>query len=121
MANSGASPTSRNPQTSSNRSSPRSRRSDKVKIAELILKLKSGPLDRLFDEPEVETIDYLTEHGFSETVIEKFFRPFFGGVFHDRELRKSSRMFRFRRMFAEGDASIPARGMGQIPRNSRRD
>lgn len=96
--------------------SPVATLSDKVKIAELILKLKSGPLDRLFDEPEVETIDYLTEHGFSERVIEKFFRPFFGGVFHDRELRKSSRMFRFvLRMFAEGDASIPARGMGQIP------
>lgn len=96
--------------------SPVATLSDKVKIAELILKLKSGPLERLFDEPEVETIDYLTEHGFSQKVIERFFRPFFGGVFHDRDLRKSSRMFRFvMRMFAEGDASIPARGMGQIP------
>ncbi|MBX3352558.1 MAG: FAD-dependent oxidoreductase [Phycisphaeraceae bacterium] len=96
--------------------SPVATLSDKVRIAELILKLKSGPLDRLFDEPEVETIDYLKEHGFSEKVIERFFRPFFGGVFHDRDLRKSSRMFRFvMRMFAEGDASIPAKGMGQIP------
>jgi phytoene dehydrogenase-like protein len=88
---------------------------DKVKIAELILKLKSGPLERVFDEPEVETIDYLREHHFSDKVIERFFRPFFGGVFHDRDLRKSSRMFRFvMRMFAEGDAAIPAKGMGQI-------
>jgi phytoene dehydrogenase-like protein len=95
--------------------SPVATLSDKVKIAELILKLKSGPLERVFDEPEVETIDYLREHHFSDKVIERFFRPFFGGVFHDRDLRKSSRMFRFvMRMFAEGDAAIPAKGMGQI-------
>jgi phytoene dehydrogenase-like protein len=88
---------------------------DKVKIAELILKLKSGPVDRVFDEPEIETIDFLREHGFSEKVVERFFRPFFGGVFHDRDLRKSSRMFRFvLRMFATGDAALPAKGMGQI-------
>lgn len=95
--------------------SPVATLTDKVKIAELILKLKSGPLERVFDDPEVETIDYLRAHNFSDKVIERFFRPFFGGVFHDRDLRKSSRMFRFvMRMFAEGDAAIPAKGMGEI-------
>lgn len=88
---------------------------DKVKIAELIHKVKSGPPERVFDEPETETIDALRAHGFSDKAIERFFRPFFGGVFHDRDLRKSSRMFRFvLRMFAEGDAAVPARGMGRI-------
>ncbi len=88
---------------------------DKIKLAELILALKSGPVDRIFNEPEIETGEFLREHGFSDKVVERFFRPFFGGVFHDRDLRKSSRMFRFvLRMFATGDAALPARGMGQI-------
>ncbi len=88
---------------------------DKIKIAELILALKSGPVERVFSEPEVETGDFLRDHGFSEKVVERFFRPFFGGVFHDRDLRKSSRMLRFvLRMFAAGDAALPAKGMGQI-------
>lgn len=89
---------------------------DKVKLAELILKLKAGPVERVFDEPEVETIHLLRDLDFSEKVIERFFQPFFGGVFHDRNLHKSSRMFRFvLRMFAEGDAAVPAKGMQQIP------
>ena len=49
-------------------------------------------------------------------MIDHFFRPFFGGVFLDPELTTSSRMLQFVfRMFAEGDAVLPAEGMGAIP------
>jgi phytoene dehydrogenase-like protein len=51
-------------------------------------------------------------------MIERFFRPFYSGVFLERDLATSSRMFEFTlRMFAEGDAVIPTGGMSAIPRH----
>jgi phytoene dehydrogenase-like protein len=49
-------------------------------------------------------------------MIDRFFRPFFGGVFFDRSLEASSRMFEFLfKMFAEGRTVLPAGGIDQIP------
>jgi phytoene dehydrogenase-like protein len=54
--------------------------------------------------------------GFSAPLRESFLRPFFGGVFLDRRLRPASAALDFLfRMFAEGDAGLPAEGMGAIP------
>jgi predicted NAD/FAD-dependent oxidoreductase len=48
-------------------------------------------------------------------MIERFFRPFLGGVFLDAELKTSSRMAEFIfRMFASGNISLPPEGMGAI-------
>ena len=58
----------------------------------------------------------LTEQGFSQTAIENFFGPFFGGVFLQPKLTTSSRFFHYVfRMFADGSAAVPKQGMGQIP------
>lgn len=66
---------------------------------------------------EGSTLDYLREAGLSEKIIGSFFRPFFGGVFLSRSLYTSSRNFRFiLRMLATGRTVVPARGMGEIPR-----
>jgi len=63
------------------------------------------------------TLEWLRENGFSERYIGSFFRPFYGGVFLDRTLSTSSRVFRFTlRMLATGRTVVPARGMGEIPR-----
>ena len=49
-------------------------------------------------------------------MIDRFFRPFFGGVSLDRELATSSRFFRFvMRTFADGPGAVPAKGMRSIP------
>jgi predicted NAD/FAD-dependent oxidoreductase len=54
-------------------------------------------------------------------VIDRFFRPFFGGVFLDRDLGTSSRFFEFVfGMFARGRAALPAEGMQAIPRQIAR-
>ncbi|MEM1165486.1 MAG: NAD(P)/FAD-dependent oxidoreductase [Planctomycetota bacterium] len=64
------------------------------------------------DEP---TIDFLRRAGLSERLIDTVLRPFFGGVFFDRELTTSARMMAFcYRMFATGRATLPARGMGAL-------
>lgn len=53
--------------------------------------------------------------GLSRATIDGFFRSFFGGVFFDRSLATdASRLDFLLRMFAEGFACVPARGMGAI-------
>ncbi|WP_376794841.1 NAD(P)/FAD-dependent oxidoreductase [Thermogemmatispora sp.] len=59
---------------------------------------------------------YLRHWGFSGAgFIANFARPFFGGIFLDRDLQTSARMFRFVwRMLASGDIVLPEQGMGAI-------
>ncbi|WP_069802276.1 NAD(P)/FAD-dependent oxidoreductase [Thermogemmatispora onikobensis] len=59
---------------------------------------------------------YLRHWGFSrEGFIAHFARPFFGGIFLDRELQTSARMLRFVwRMLASGDIVLPEEGMEAI-------
>lgn len=89
---------------------------DKLRIAQLRSKLRrDGSLDAIARE-EVTTIDALRRFGFSEVILDRFFRPFLGGVFLERELTTSSRMFEYVfRLFGEGDVSLPAGGMQAIP------
>ncbi|MCP9200840.1 FAD-dependent oxidoreductase [Gramella sp. GC03-9] len=92
--------------------------SDMWKILRLSLELKRTSLNEIFEEKEVSTLEYLQHKGFSEKVISKFFKPFFSGIFLESELRTSSRMFRFVfKMFAEGRAVIPRKGIGEITRS----
>ncbi|MFN0137892.1 MAG: NAD(P)/FAD-dependent oxidoreductase [Phycisphaerae bacterium] len=68
------------------------------------------------DDPRVTTLEYLQNFGLSERVIDRFFRPFFGGVFLERALQTPSPFFRFVfAMFARGAATLPAKGMQALP------
>lgn len=90
---------------------------DKWRIWRLRQRLLGESVETVFQRPECPTRDRLREIGFSQAMIERFFEPFLGGVFLDRQLDTSSRMFEFVfRMFAEGDAALPAGGMEAIPR-----
>ncbi|KAJ9167594.1 hypothetical protein P3X46_019213 [Hevea brasiliensis] len=65
---------------------------------------------------EVTTVDLLRNIGFSDSIIGPFFRPFFGGIFFDRELQTTSRLFDFIfRCLALGDNTLPAKGIVAIP------
>ena len=89
---------------------------DKMKVGRLRRKTLEGSIEGLFSRPETTTLKALQDMGFSEKMIDRFFRPFLGGVFFDRDLGISSRMFEFGfRMFSSGDTALPARGMGAIP------
>lgn len=90
--------------------------SDKLKLRKLRLELLEGTWDAAFSLPEQTSRDFLRSRGFSDRVIQRFFRPFFGGVFLEKDLNTSSRMLRFTmRMFAEGAAALPAGGMQSVP------
>ncbi|MBK8980426.1 MAG: FAD-dependent oxidoreductase [Planctomycetes bacterium] len=89
---------------------------DKLRVARLRLRLAGADLDALLERPQRTTRDHLHALGFSDAIVERFFRPFHGGVLLDRELRTSSRMFEFTfACFARGAAAIPAQGMAAIP------
>lgn len=94
--------------------SPLGSLADKLRMARLRRQLSyAEPLD---DRPESSTIARLHAEGFSDRIIESFFRPFLGGVFLERELATSSRKFEFVfRMFSTGDAALPDAGMQAIP------
>ena len=88
---------------------------DKLLINNLRQNVTSGSLKSLFERKEQSTLERLRSFGFSNNIIDRFFRPFFGGVFFDRTLSTSSKMFDFTfRMFATGDTAIPTGGMGAI-------
>jgi len=90
---------------------------DKLLIAKLRGELLQAEIDQILSAPENTTLATLRSYGFSEKVIERFFRPFLGGIFLDPELLTSDRMFRFvYRMFAQGMAAIPNGGMQAIPK-----
>jgi hypothetical protein len=57
----------------------------------------------------------LQAEGFSQAIIDRFFRPFLGGIFFDTQLTTSSRLFEFvMRMLATGSNCLPAGGIGAI-------
>ena len=68
-------------------------------------------------EPDTSTLEYVRAARLSEHYIDSFFRPFYGGIFLNRELTTSARVLRFTiRMLAMGSTVVPALGMGEIPR-----
>ena len=90
---------------------------DKLLIARLRSQVLDAEIDQVLSAAEVPTITDLRAIGFSQKIVERFFRPFLGGIFLDPELATSSRMFRFvYRMFSQGTAAIPNGGMQAIPR-----
>jgi len=90
--------------------------SDKLKILKLNSELKKKKLTEIFSSEETTTRAYLKEKGFSDQIIADFFNPFFAGIFLEPELRTSSRMFEFvYKMFGEGLATMPKKGIQAIP------
>jgi phytoene dehydrogenase-like protein len=76
-----------------------------------------GGFDFSRHDPGMTTLQALRAEGFSASMIERFFRPFLGGVFLENRLETTVRKLEFvMRHFARGDTAIPARGMAEIPR-----
>lgn len=91
---------------------------DKYKLARMRTRILTEPLEQILSPfEEMTTADYLAKEGFSDLFFHRFLCPFLGGVFLDPKLQTSSRVFEFVfRMFATGEAALPAGGMEAIPR-----
>ncbi len=89
----------------------------KIGILRLRNRLRTMALDDIFGQPESTTASVLEQdYGFGSRMVSQFFKPFYSGIFLEKELQTSRRMFDFVfKMFAEGAVAVPNRGMQQIP------
>lgn len=88
---------------------------DKLKMARLRRQVLAKSEEEIYNEADTSTLEFLQKFGFSNKIIEQFFKPFFGGIFLEHELATSSRQFQFIfKMFALGDALIPEGGIEAI-------
>ncbi|KAJ4967143.1 hypothetical protein NE237_018992 [Protea cynaroides] len=89
---------------------------DKLLIGLKRLQVLGRSEEEILFADEVPIIDLLKKTGFSESVIDRFFRPFFGGIFFDTELETTSRLFDFIfKCLALGNNTLPAGGISAIP------
>ena len=89
---------------------------DRLKLLKLVGALVRRPMEDIFEDPEVPTLEFLREWGFSDRFIQSFFTPFFAGACLDPSLNGSSRVLKYvTRLFSTGDAALPAGGMEAIP------
>ncbi len=90
---------------------------DKINTFVLKLKLLRKSIPEIFNQPEKTSLAQLQNYGFSEKMINLFYKPFFSGIFLENDLKTPNRMFDFvMKMFSEGDATIPELGMEEIPK-----
>jgi phytoene dehydrogenase-like protein len=89
---------------------------NKMKILGLKTRLSGKNIDQIFQQKGKTTLTALREdYGFSDTIINRFFAPFFSGIFLETELQTDRRMFDFVfKMFGEGYATVPNMGMEEI-------
>jgi len=79
-------------------------------------RLSNTALQSLFDQNTQITADFLKDFGFSQTFIQRFFKPFYSGIFLERELQTPAAMFAFVfSMFDRGYAALPQGGMCALP------
>lgn len=89
---------------------------DVLRLGALAGSVRLAPLASLLSGPDETAEAYLRRFGFSDAAFEAFFRPFFGGIFLDRSLGTSARVFRYYlRMLIEGGAARPVGGMQALP------
>ncbi len=89
---------------------------DKARIALLRRRVRGVHPAQLLRGEDVSTIDALRSAGFSDRIVERFFRPLVGGIQLDPDLADSRRLFDvIFRMLADGDSAVPAAGMQAIP------
>lgn len=88
---------------------------DKLRIARMRQELLGMKPSEILSRPDRTALESLRDRGFSLFAIERFFRPFFGGVFIDPDLNTSSRLLEiFFRCFTAGPAVLPNDGMGKL-------
>jgi len=89
---------------------------DKLRLLRQRRQLGRAETPALLRQPDGSTLSSLRSQGFSEGMIDQFFRPFVGGIQMDPTLQTSRRILDvvLQGLFS-GDVAVPAGGMGEIP------
>lgn len=89
---------------------------DMTRVSALNEDLKSVSFAELWAGEDSSVADYLTSRKFSPSFVERFVRPFYGGVLLDRSLSSSALQFQFYwKLLSEGHLAVPAAGIGSVP------
>lgn len=88
---------------------------DKIRVLFLKRRVNKSESEHFFTDNQVSACELLKEMGFSESFLHLFFEPFYAGISLRSGLRVDSAFFQFVfKMFSNGDAAIPSKGMGEL-------
>lgn len=89
---------------------------DKFRLMEVTEEIAAMPDHEIWHMEDQTVETYLRQKQFTEAFIDRFARPFFGGVLLDRGLQTSCRPFVFYwKMMLVGQTVIPMQGIEEIP------
>ncbi|GAX76829.1 hypothetical protein CEUSTIGMA_g4275.t1 [Chlamydomonas eustigma] len=89
---------------------------DKILVGLIRFRCLLGSVDDMMVRSESSIAERLKQEGFTDSMAKRFFRPFLGGIFFDRELGTSSRLLEFvLRTLASGSNCLPVGGIGAVP------
>ena len=89
---------------------------DRALLASTAARVSVGSGRALVDVDDHAALDRLHQRGFSDAIVDDFFRPFFAGVFLEDDLVTSSRFLDLMlRMFVRGRSTVPSLGMQRLP------
>ncbi|KAI5056812.1 hypothetical protein GOP47_0028883 [Adiantum capillus-veneris] len=89
---------------------------DKVLVGLVRMRAAARADEEILSDVETTILQRVRSTGFSEGMVDRFFRPFFGGIFFDNQLQTTSRLFDFVfKCLALGSNTLPAAGIGAIP------
>jgi hypothetical protein len=90
---------------------------DKLLVIKLLSETLFLPPEKLLSSASGTTIDFLRNYGFSETIVNSFWKPFFSGIFLESELQTSAGFFKYlTRMFVSSPVAVPNLGIGELPK-----
>jgi len=92
---------------------------DKLNVGRIRFMLLLTDMQKMLRENknEMNSLEYLKRMGFSSSMIDRFWRPFLQGIYAAELEDQSSTMLQFvLRMLIDGPISLPANGMGEIPK-----
>lgn len=88
---------------------------DMAKTVTMAMDLRQAGSEGIWGMADQSIESCLRGRGFSEKYLDRFVRPFFGGVMGDRSLSGSCLPFLYYwSMFDQGEVAVPAFGMGEI-------
>ena len=87
---------------------------DKIKLLSEQRRISGLSVEEIFNQSDQSSLESLSSK-YSERFINQFFKPFYGGIFLEKELQTSVKQFEFVfHMFANGYAALPKGGMQSV-------
>lgn len=89
---------------------------DKLRVLSIRVEMLGRSPEEVLEKFKGDTtLEFLRKFGFSESMINAFFGPFYQGIFLSKLSEQSAAMFAYVfRMFAAEPASLPSQGIGRV-------